>query len=136
MVVVKISNSGSGGGSKSVFTITDGMLQPVSCVAYDGSQGGADYFKNKYSVNDIFQISNVPQSIMVTLNSSNITTFKCYDLETENEMKEISDITIEDSWSGGNNYLDVWLGGDQITKSVFLVISGEDGTEQMLFIFK
>lgn len=136
MVVVKISNSGSGGGSKSVFTITDGMLQPVSCVAYDGSQGGADYFKNKYSVNDIFQISNVPQSIMVTLNSSNITTFKCYDLETENEMKEISDITIEDSWSGGNNYLNVWLGGDQITKSVFLVISGEDGTEQMLFIFK
>lgn len=119
MVVVKISNSGSGGGSKSVFTITDGMLQPVSCVAYDGSQGGADYFKNKYSVNDIFQISNVPQSIMVTLNSSNITTFKCYDLETENEMKEISDITIEDSWSGGNNYLNVWLGGDQITKSVF-----------------
>ena len=136
MVVVKISNSGSGGGSKSVFTITDGMLQPVSCVAYDGSQGGADYFKNKYSVNDIFQISNVPQSIMVTLNSSNITTFKCYDLETENEMKEISDITIEDSWSGGNNYLNVWLGGDQITKSVVLVISGEDGTEQMLFIFK
>lgn len=135
MLIVRISNAGSGGGSDSVFTITDMMLNPLSCIAYDGSLGGAEYFINAYNVNDLFQISNVPESINVTLNSSNILSFECYDLDTENKIEVNDDIVIEDSWGAGNNHLNVWFGGSQITKSVFLVITGEDGAKHMLFIF-
>lgn len=50
MLIVRISNAGSGGESNSVFKITDTMLSPISCIAYDGSLGGAEYFINTYGV--------------------------------------------------------------------------------------
>lgn len=56
MLIVRISNAGSGGGGDVPFTVTTSQLAPVSCTAYDGSMGGANYFITQYEVTDISDI--------------------------------------------------------------------------------
>ena len=46
-----------------------------------------------------------------------------------------SDIEISEDWSTGKQNLNVWLGnGSSLTKTVFLIITGEDGSKHMLVI--
>ena len=45
------------------------------------------------------------------------------------------DIEISEDWSTGKQNLNVWLGnGSSLTKTVFLIITGEDGSKHMLVI--
>ena len=136
MLIVRISNAGSGGGGDVPFTVTTSQLAPVSCTAYDGSMGGANYFITQYEVTDISDIKNPPigESIFVTLNTSSIVDFKCYDVD-EKIVDASSDIEISEDWSTGKQNLNVWLGnGSSLTKTVFLIITGEDGSKHMLVI--
>ena len=108
----------------------------MSCTAYDGSMGGANYFITQYEVTDISDIKNPPigESIFVTLNTSSIVDFKCYDVD-EKIVDASSDIEISEDWSTGKQNLNVWLGnGSSLTKTVFLIITGEDGSKHMLVI--
>lgn len=136
MLIVRISNAGSGGGGDVPFTVTTSQLAPVSCTAYDGSMEGANYFITQYEVTDISDIKNPPigESIFVTLNTSSIVDFKCYDVD-EKIVDASSDIEISEDWSTGKQNLNVWLGnGSSLTKTVFLIITGEDGSKHMLVI--
>lgn len=97
MLIVRISNAGSGGGGDVPFTVTTSQLATVSCTAYDGSMGGANYFITQYEVTDISDIKNPPigESIFVTLNTSSIVDFKCYDVD-EKIVDASSDIEISE----------------------------------------
>ena len=122
--------------SAGAFSVTTSQLAPVSCTAYDGSMGGANYFITQYEVTDISDIKNPPigESIFVTLNTSSIVDFKCYDVD-EKIVDASSDIEISEDWSTGKQNLNVWLGnGSSLTKTVFLIITGEDGSKHMLVI--
>lgn len=137
MLIVRISNAGSGGGAESVFTVTDNQLNPISCTSYDASMGNASYFIEKYGVTDIFDIKNPPagNSMFIALNSSNITNFECYDAD-EKVIDASADIEISENWSTGKQELNVWLGnGSGLSKTVFLIITGEDGSKHMLCIY-
>ena len=135
MLIVRISNAGSGGVGETAFTIKDGQLNPISCTAYDGSMGDASNLIGKYGVTDIFDLKNPSQSMFITLNSSSIIDFKCYDTD-ENLIDASADIEISEDWATGKQNLNVWLGnGSSLTKTVFLVVTGEDGSKHMLFIY-
>lgn len=137
MLIVRISNAGSGGGEEAVaFTVTDNMMSPISCTPYDGSLGGGSYFKDTYGVADISDIKNPPvgKSMFITLNSSSIVSFQCYDTE-EKEIDASFDIEMSEDWMTGKQNLMVWLGdGSALTQPVFLIITGEDGSKHMLVI--
>ena len=62
--------------------------------------------------------------------TSNISGYACYDTDS------FSEFDVEDSISDmEDNTLNVWLGeGTLITKSILLVIEGEDGNKHGLFI--
>lgn len=47
----------------------------------------------------------------------------------------LSNTEISEDWSTGKQNLNVWLGnGSSLTKTVFLIITGEDGSKHMLVI--
>ena len=137
MLIVRISNAGSGGGeTASVFTVTDSMLNPIACTPYDGSMGQADYFTEHYGVSDIFDVKNPPvgKSMNISLASSGIADFQCYDSD-EASINASADIETTSDWVTGKLYLNVWMGaGSVLTKTVFLIITGEDGSKHMLVI--
>lgn len=138
MLIVRISNAGNGGeGSESVFTVTDNTgMTLVDCTPYDGSLGGASYFIDTYGVTDIFDIKKplAGASMFITLNSSSIVSFQCYDTD-EKEIDASIDITLSEDWMTGKQNLNVWLGDETaLTKPVFLIITGEDGSKHMLVI--
>lgn len=133
MLIVRISNAGSGGGDDSVFTVTDGtgMSQPVTCTTYSsGAFGGGSWIMNELGVADLFEITEPLKSMNVTFIASNISGYTCYDADS------LSAFDVEDSIADmGGNTLNVWLGeGTLITKSILLVIEGEDGNKHGLFI--
>ena len=136
MLIVRISNAGSGGGEESIFTVTNNQLNPISCTSYDGSMGDRSYFIREYGVTDIFDIKNPPvgSSMLISLKSSNIANFECYDTDG-NVIDASADIEISENWTGKQE-LNVWLGsGSNLSQTVFLVITGEDGSKHMLFIY-
>ena len=133
MLIVRITNAGSGGGDDSVFTVTDGtgMSQPVTCTTYSsGAFGGGSWIMNELGVTDLFEITKPLKSMNVAFIASNIFGYECYDTDS------FSKFDVEDSISDmGDNTLNVWLGeGTLITKSILLVIEGEDGNKHGLFI--
>ena len=113
MLIVRISNAGSGGVGETAFTIKDGQLNPISCTAYDGSMGDASNLIGKYGVTDIFDLKNPSQSMFITLNSSSIIDFKCYDTD-ENLIDASADIEISEDWATGKQNLNVWLGKEVV----------------------
>lgn len=132
MLIVRISNGGSGG-DEVVFTITTNNGQnSVACTSYtSGEFGGADWIKSDFGIVDLFEITEPSQSMDITFIASNISGYVCYDAESFEE-KILTEESIADM---GNNTLNVWLGdGTEITKSVLLVIDGEDGNKHGLFI--
>lgn len=137
MLIVRISNAGSGGEEEAAaFTVTDNMMSPISCTPYDGSLGGSSYFMDTYGVADISDIKNPPagQAMFITLNSSSIVSFQCFDTE-EKEIDASLDIEMSEDWMTGKQILNVWLGdGTVLTQPVFLIITGEDGSKHMLVI--
>ena len=136
MLIVRISNAGSGGGEESIFTVTNNQLNPISCTSYDGSMGDRSYFIREYGITDIFDIKNPPvgSSMLISLKSSNIANFECYDTDG-NVIDASADIEISENWTGKQE-LNVWLGsGSNLSQTVFLVITGEDGSKHMLFIY-
>ena len=85
MLVVRTSNvTGGGSGGKAIFTVTSG-LDPINCTQYDSSLRDASYFKEKYEVSNIFNIKNPKKSMFISLNSSDIVDFKCYDAGANDE---------------------------------------------------
>lgn len=133
MLIVRITNAGSGGGDDSAFTVTDGtgMSQPVTCTTYSsGAFGGGNWIMNELGVTDLFEITKPLKSMNVAFIASNIFGYECYDTDS------FSKFDVEDSISDmGDNTLNVWLGeGTLITKSILLVIEGEDGNKHGLFI--
>lgn len=139
MLIVRISNAGSGGGeTEAVFTVTDGMLNPLTCTPYDGSMGNADYFKTTYGVSDIFDVKKPAMSMNIKLASSEITAFECYD-SGENLMDVSEDVILtQEDWGAREYYLNVWLGEGSalsaLTEPVFLIITGKDTSKHMLII--
>lgn len=140
MLIVRISNAGSGGGeTEAVFTVTDGMLNPITCIPYDGSSmGQADHFKNNYGVSDIFDVKKPAMSMNIKLASSEITAFECYD-SGENLMDVSEDVILtQEDWGAREYYLNVWLGEGSalsaLTEPVFLIITGKDTSKHMLII--
>lgn len=140
MLIVRISNAGSGGGeTEAVFTVTDGMLNPITCIPYDGSSmGQADHLKNNYGVSDIFDGKKPAMSMNIKLASSEITAFECYD-SGENLMDVSEDVILtQEDWGAREYYLNVWLGEGSalsaLTEPVFLIITGKDTSKHMLII--
>ena len=133
MLIVRISNAGSGGGAESIFTVTDnsGKPQPNICTSYtSGAFGGGSWIMGDLGITDLFEITEPLESMNITFSASNISGYACYDAGS------LSLLDVEDSIADmGSNTLNVWLGGGTlITKSVLLVIEGEDGNKHGLFI--
>ena len=70
----------------------------------------------------------------ISLASSGIADFQCYDSD-EALINASADIETTSDWVTGKLYLNVWMGaGSVLTKTVFLIITGEDGSKHMLVI--
>lgn len=136
MLVIRASNSGSGEDS-AVFNVINTMGSSIECTVYDGmSFGPSKYFMDNYNVSNIFEIKEPVQSMFITLTSSNISEYTCYDSE-ENVLTITQDITLEDySFDMSKKALNVYLGGNEFggASAIFLVIEGENGDRNMLFI--
>ena len=134
MLIVRISNAGSGGGGETVFAVADGTGMPgsVDCTTYSsGAFGGGTWIMTTLDIDDLFEITEPLQSMNITLMASNLSRYTCYDTESFEEIK----ITEESIVNTGDNTLNVWLGsGTEITSSVLLVIAGDDGKNHGLFI--
>lgn len=136
MLVIRASNSGSGEDS-AVFNVINTMGSSIECTVYDGmSFGPSKYFMDNYNVSNIFEIKEPVQSMFITLTSSNISEYTCYDSE-ENVLTITQDITLEDyPFDMSKKALNVYLGGNEFggASAIFLVIEGENGDRNMLFI--
>lgn len=132
MLIVRTSNvDNSGGGeTKSIFSVTDNMGASVTCSSYASSAfGNADWIKGEVGVVDLFEVSGSKQSLNVTF-ASTMSNYTCYDADSFEVFNAGGDIADQ-----GNNTLNVWFGdGSSITKSILLVIEGEDGKKHGLFI--
>ena len=138
MLVIRASNSGTSGEDTAVFNVINGMGSPIECTVYDGiSFGGSTYFMNNYGVSNIFEIKEPAQSMFITLSSSNISRYTCYDAADETQLN-VTDSSIElGDYSLGYTALNVWTGeGNEFGEAsvIFLVIEGENGDRNMLFI--
>lgn len=138
MLVVRTSNvTGGGSGGKAIFTVTSG-LDPINCTQYDSSLGDASYFKEKYEVSNIFNIKNPKKSMFISLNSSDIVDFKCYDAGANDEpiFDASRSIEIFDEEGTGKKILSVWMENEgDLPKTTCLVVTGQDGSKNMLFLY-
>lgn len=138
MLVVRTSNvTGGGSGGKAIFTVTSG-LDPINCTQYDSSLRDASYFKEKYEVSNIFNIKNPKKSMFISLNSSDIVDFKCYDAGANDEpiFDASRSIEIFDEEGTGKKILSVWMENEgDLPKTTCLVVTGQDGSKNMLFLY-
>lgn len=132
MIIVRTSYTGGGGGdSESIFTVTNNQLQSIGCTKYN--QPDATWFKTNFDVSDIYEIAEPVKGMMfVSLQSTDIASFKCYDFASasgpDDELNVGNDVELSD-------YLGIWLGdGTTLTKDIFIVITGTDGSKNMLVI--
>lgn len=132
MIIVRTSYTGGGGGdSESIFTVTNNQFQSIGCTKYN--QPDATWFKTNFDVSDIYEIAEPVKGMMfVSLQSTDIASFKCYDFASasgpDDELNVGNDVELSD-------YLGIWLGdGTTLTKDIFIVITGTDGSKNMLVI--
>lgn len=125
----------TGGEEKQAFTIMDNAMTPISCSAYQGAFGGEQWFKDNYGVDDISEMVTPAGSVFISLNDANIADFVCYDNDSE---QVITTTDIEGYEMGGKMWLNAWFGdGSSIANStIFLIITGDDGSKHMLFVIK
>ena len=144
MLIVRTSNASGGevgGEETAIFKITssNGMGSDFVCNPYSGSLGGAQYFQNTYGATELFEMENPNAGINIALTSSDVVSYKAYTVtDTSEEELTSDDITIGEDYFSGKKVLNVWLGsGSSLpisSKPILLVITGEDGSKQILFI--
>ena len=84
-------------------------------------------------------MENPNAGINIALTSSDVVSYKAYTVtDTSEEELTSDDITIGEDYFSGKKVLNVWLGsGSSLpisSKPILLVITGEDGSKQILFI--
>lgn len=96
MVIIRASNQATGGGGSpgenAPFTVTDNMMSPIACTVCT-VESDVNYFKQRYSIVELYEISDSKPSMTVTLSDgTEIQSFQCFKADNEAEAGDICEI--------------------------------------------